>query len=256
MLKTLFVQGMLTIEAGTGAWVVAPAASAADYRQLPMAETVREAIAARVGRLPYELRDLLATVAVSGRGARTDLLSHVHGVSRLRAAALSDGLVERRLLLEEQGVYRCAHPVIAEVVRELLTPARRRELHRAIALSLVTITASGESAEVAGDIARHAEHSGEQALAYQYALRASEAATARYAFEEALSWLDLASGIAGEGPEADQVNRRTVEVLRLAGWTEPPPLTARRRSEEHTSELQSQSNLVCRLLLEKKKITD
>src|SRR2546430_10087732 len=32
------------------------------------------------------------------------------------------------------------------------------------------------------------------------------------------------------------------------------PLTARGdRSEEHTSELQSQSNLVCRLLLEKKK---
>src|SRR2546430_13206109 len=35
-----------------------------------------------------------------------------------------------------------------------------------------------------------------------------------------------------------------------------PPLEKRpgpRRSEEHTSELQSQSNLVCRLLLEKKK---
>src|SRR2546427_3583739 len=30
-------------------------------------------------------------------------------------------------------------------------------------------------------------------------------------------------------------------------------LDAERRSEEHTSELQSQSNLVCRLLLEKKK---
>src|SRR2546427_7417524 len=30
-------------------------------------------------------------------------------------------------------------------------------------------------------------------------------------------------------------------------------LTKARRSEEHTSELQSQSNLVCRLLLEKKK---
>src|SRR2546427_3401715 len=36
----------------------------------------------------------------------------------------------------------------------------------------------------------------------------------------------------------------------------PPPnrlLCEDRRSEEHTSELQSQSNLVCRLLLEKKK---
>src|SRR2546427_6479410 len=31
------------------------------------------------------------------------------------------------------------------------------------------------------------------------------------------------------------------------------PRIVRRRSEEHTSELQSQSNLVCRLLLEKKK---
>src|SRR5256886_5386867 len=31
------------------------------------------------------------------------------------------------------------------------------------------------------------------------------------------------------------------------------PTSAVRRSEEHTSELQSQSNLVCRLLLEKKK---
>src|SRR2546430_9207920 len=45
------------------------------------------------------------------------------------------------------------------------------------------------------------------------------------------------------------------------GWSAapraPPPSTdcvARRRSEEHTSELQSQSNLVCRLLLEKKKL--
>src|SRR2546430_1650731 len=33
----------------------------------------------------------------------------------------------------------------------------------------------------------------------------------------------------------------------------PPSSRALPRSEEHTSELQSQSNLVCRLLLEKKK---
>src|SRR5688572_32747376 len=32
----------------------------------------------------------------------------------------------------------------------------------------------------------------------------------------------------------------------------PRPSSSGRRSEEHTSELQSQSNLVCRLLLEKK----
>src|SRR2546427_11283964 len=36
-------------------------------------------------------------------------------------------------------------------------------------------------------------------------------------------------------------------------WRGSVPRAAPMRSEEHTSELQSQSNLVCRLLLEKKK---
>src|SRR2546430_5653328 len=54
---------------------------------------------------------------------------------------------------------------------------------------------------------------------------------------------------------------RPCSGCRKYGW--PQPCTgkpswcrcprSRRRSEEHTSELQSQSNLVCRLLLEKKK---
>src|SRR2546430_12190621 len=43
-------------------------------------------------------------------------------------------------------------------------------------------------------------------------------------------------------------------VLRCAASVKPPRYGRVRRSEEHTSELQSQSNLVCRLLLEKKKI--
>src|SRR2546430_12359170 len=54
---------------------------------------------------------------------------------------------------------------------------------------------------------------------------------------------------------------RSGVVLRGAGTDEAPqaskrlPEVLKHRSEEHTSELQSQSNLVCRLLLEKKKAT-
>src|SRR5688572_31467706 len=44
-------------------------------------------------------------------------------------------------------------------------------------------------------------------------------------------------------------------VTRPPGDQEPAQLLVVVRSEEHTSELQSQSNLVCRLLLEKKKQT-
>src|SRR2546427_9052799 len=50
--------------------------------------------------------------------------------------------------------------------------------------------------------------------------------------------------------------RRTKRRLCISGWGTFRDLvstTSLKRSEEHTSELQSQSNLVCRLLLEKKK---
>src|SRR6266568_7336401 len=47
------------------------------------------------------------------------------------------------------------------------------------------------------------------------------------------------------------VNKRVLESLVKAGALEG--LGPNRRSEEHTSELQSQFHLVCRLLLEKKK---
>src|SRR2546427_6420431 len=51
-------------------------------------------------------------------------------------------------------------------------------------------------------------------------------------------------------PRARRDNRRVAFRTRSAGVQHHKILF---RSEEHTSELQSQSNLVCRLLLEKKK---
>src|SRR5256886_11389706 len=44
------------------------------------------------------------------------------------------------------------------------------------------------------------------------------------------------------------------KLRRTAVRSSRVPEAARQRSEEHTSELQSQSNLVCRLLLEKKNV--
>src|SRR5438270_10068412 len=43
------------------------------------------------------------------------------------------------------------------------------------------------------------------------------------------------------------------QLFRVVKEEQPEVEQRERRSEEHTSELQSQSNLVCRLLLEKKK---
>src|SRR5690606_40543255 len=51
----------------------------------------------------------------------------------------------------------------------------------------------------------------------------------------------------GVDADAGGMADHLLEVLACRG------LAARKRSEEHTSELQSRENLVCRLLLEKKK---
>src|SRR5215475_11551582 len=48
------------------------------------------------------------------------------------------------------------------------------------------------------------------------------------------------------------VHTRAARRERTAAWY-PLPVPISSRSEEHTSELQSRENLVCRLLLEKKK---
>src|SRR2546427_5911699 len=48
-------------------------------------------------------------------------------------------------------------------------------------------------------------------------------------------------------------NQRGERVMTFRRTALVPKKNHRTRSEEHTSELQSQSNLVCRLLLEKKK---
>src|SRR2546430_3087326 len=73
---------------------------------------------------------------------------------------------------------------------------------------------------------------------------------------------NVAAILTAAGSSMDKVVRCNVFLTNMSDFSsmnevyapffpENPP--ARTRSEEHTSELQSQSNIVCRLLLEKKK---
>ena len=229
LIKTMFVQGLLAADEQSGEWTVAPAALEGG-REFPVSRTVQDVIAEQVDRLPEELGEVLITVSVAGgSGCRPRVLSHVHGISRLHAATVCDALAERRLLVEGGGAYRCLHPVIAHVVRDRLTPTRRAEVHRALAASLDAATPADDAGSVAGEVARHAEQGGDRALAYRSALLASDGALQRFAFAEALSWLDLASAVAGDRTEADEVDRRTAMLMETAGWSEAPAARFRRQ---------------------------
>jgi predicted ATPase len=226
LLKTLFAQDVLTVDPESKAWIVSP--TAVNGEGFSYAPTVHEAIADRIECLPDELHAVLISVAAAGRGCRTEVLSHLHGISRLHAAMLGDALVERHLAVEEDGVYRCAHPTLAAVVRARLTTSRRREVHRALALALELLLPSSARSEFeVAEIARHSEQAGDRAMAYRYALLAAEAAMKRGAFDDALSWLDLASVSAQSPAEVGTVDRKTARVLEQAGWREAPPVRAR-----------------------------
>jgi predicted ATPase len=223
LLKTLFAQGWLTVDPETGEWIV----RATDTPDEPtLTPSVHEAIAERIECLPDELEDVLITIAVSTRGCRTDVLSHVQGISRLRAAAIGDALVERHLVIEENGAYRCAHPVIGRVMVDELGTSRRREVHRGLALAMETVAVErGELAEPS-EIARHAEQAGEKGMAYRFAMQAVAAYERRFAVDDALAWLDFASGVAGSAEEADAVNRATATLLESAAPSHASRTTA------------------------------
>src|SRR5205085_9672010 len=68
----------------------------------------------------------------------------------------------------------------------------------------------------------------------------------------------VASSLMRESLMTEKLSRRGLRVraeyeVDVFRTTQVRDVMTRDRSEEHTSELQSQSNLVCRLLLEKKK---
>src|SRR2546427_8816976 len=63
----------------------------------------------------------------------------------------------------------------------------------------------------------------------------------------------LASAPPSTPSSPSQTSPRQGSVVMSVTLTSGTPISTDSRSEEHTSELQSQSNLVCRLLLEKKK---
>lgn len=173
LLERLAAEGGLTWDAASQKWDIERSVLESDV-PLGAGLPVHQVVAERIACLPEELGAVLITLAVSGHGCRTHALSHVHGISRLRAAALGDRLVERRLATELNGAYQCAHPIIARVVRADLTSSRRQEVHRALALSLELLLPADANSDALQEIVRHAELAGEGTMARRYALNARE----------------------------------------------------------------------------------
>jgi hypothetical protein len=63
-------------------------------------------------------------------------------------------------------------------------------------------------------------------MAYRFAMQAVESCERRLAFDDALGWLDFASGVATTATEAGAVNRATAQLLEISDRRELPPARA------------------------------
>ncbi len=220
LLKTLFSQRLLVITPVSGEWAIPADISLDEFAALPMPRSVSDAIGERISLLEHEPHLMLATLAVAAHPVTLDVLAHVHGMSRLRIAGILDELIERHLASEEDGGYRAAHSLLADVVRNSITEALRAELHRALSLSIEMVTPPERLVEAAGSIAWHASRSGDGKRAHDFALLACRHATGRAAYQEAFSWLGLAARAVPD--DEASLRAQALELTRHAEWDEMP----------------------------------
>ena len=175
------------------AFFLTAAIETAIERGVSEAETVSKSVAqlidGRINSLSAEARDVAELAAVAGLGFTVSLLREV---SNVPAAAVSRGLDEllERRIVREAGArtnvdYVFSHHLIVDAMYRKIDPAFRSQRHLRIARYLETTHRKDESG-LPRQIAMHFEAAGDARAAAAWYLSAARAATAVYAYADAI----------------------------------------------------------------------
>jgi DNA-binding SARP family transcriptional activator len=95
--------------------------------------TMRAVLRARLGQLTDGARRLAEVAAVIGRPFSVGLLASATGTDEHELVDHLDELWRRRIIRDQGLTYDFSHDKLRAVALEMVTPARRRQLHRAVA---------------------------------------------------------------------------------------------------------------------------
>jgi DNA-binding SARP family transcriptional activator/tetratricopeptide (TPR) repeat protein len=101
--------------------------------QAALTPTMRAVLGARLGQLPKGARRLAEVAAVIGRPFSVGLLVSATGIGESEFVDDLDELWRRRIIRDQGPTYDFSHDKLRAVALEMLSPARRRQLHRAVA---------------------------------------------------------------------------------------------------------------------------
>lgn len=214
-LRHLFELGDVSVGAD-GLWSTPYDASTADYRELPVPPTVRDAVRARVARLGEGPMRLLEAASLLGGPFAPPWLA---GCSSLdedeRVQALEAAERAHLLAPAAGGDYRFAHDLVPQSLAAGLSPARAALLHRRLALALAQ--AQGRAGALPARIAHHWEQAHEPQRAIDFRLQAGRAAAALFAHREALAEFDTALAHGPTPAQEVALRHARMEALRHLG---------------------------------------
>ena len=146
----------------------------------------------RLDQLAPSVQQVANAAAVIGRDFTYELLAATLAVDELELVDALDDLWSRRLIREQDGSgYDFSHDRIREVAYAEISRARRRLLHRQIAVALESLS-QDRLDEVAGTLAMHFAQAGASDRAFVYYRQAAEVAFSQSAFMHAEKMFDAA----------------------------------------------------------------
>ena len=127
------------------------ATTAAQETDLPLPDTVRQAVEIRLQRLTPLARQILEAGAILGNAMRRDVLFLTAGRDELESVSATEELFARQLLAEQGAGCHFLHELVRSVVYQRLSVGRRLLLHHRAAEALEKIFAPEISALIQHD---------------------------------------------------------------------------------------------------------
>ena len=206
ILRQLRETGGIRVEDGEAGLVLAHVA-------LP--ETIHDIIAARIDRLPDEVKHTLQVAAVVGRQVAVPLLARAIEAEADLESHLTELHARDFLFLsarEPELVYTFKHALTQDVAYSSLLERRRRTYHAAVGRGLEELRA-GRLDEVVELLAHHFGKSADGEKAVDYAILAAEKAQRRWANTEALAQFEAALRRVGTMPDTQPNRLRRIDAV-------------------------------------------
>ena len=185
-----------------------------DRSQAVLTPTMRAVLGARLSQLTDGARRLVEVAAVIGRPFSVGLLVSATGIDEDELADPVDELWRRRIIRDQGLTYDFSHDKLRAVALEMVSPARRRQLHRAVAAG-ISVELGNDIDVVSPQLAAHYDHAGMVEPAIDAYRVAGTRAVAVSALDEAVTMFRRALSLLADVPPSP--DRDTLELdLRIA----------------------------------------